>query len=243
MICLLDHQNAKGCKDIDSIISQLHQYGISDDKIELHNVWHLEEYDKRVLFLKNYSDTIQVSGIAGQGAVAECGVYRGHFAHFINKYFDKNKLYLFDTFSGLDERDYDERDIDLEMEFSEKVKLLKDAYKFGEEGNENIVLRRLPHKENAIIRKGYVPDTFVGLEEERFVFINLDLDLYAPTKKALQWFSARMIKGGLILCRDYYYKEMPGVKQAVDEFLAETRAIAFPIGDDMSIAIIPLGCF
>src|SRR3954463_2256349 len=39
------------------------------------------------------------------GSVAEVGVYKGEFSKRLNQLFLNRKLYLFDTFSGFDERD------------------------------------------------------------------------------------------------------------------------------------------
>jgi hypothetical protein len=72
---------------------------------------------------------------------------------------------------------------------------------------------------------------------ERFCFVNIDPDLYAPTKAGLQLFYPRMVNRGVILVHDYNILE--GVTQAVDEFLeAAPNAIAVPIGDFMSLAIV-----
>lgn len=41
-------------------------------------------------------------------------------------------------------------------------------------------------------RKGRVPETFVGLETERFAFVLLDMDVYPPTRDALRFFYPRL---------------------------------------------------
>ena len=46
--------------------------------------------------------------------------------------------------------------------------------------SEQAVLGRLPFREQAVIRRGYFPDTAAGLEQERFCLVSLDADLYAP---------------------------------------------------------------
>lgn len=67
-----------------------------------------------------------------------------------------------------------------------------------------------------------------------------DMDIYEPTLRALEWFRPRIAKGGIVLCHDYFCGLCPGVTKAVDEFLDEVKAIAVPIGDGLSIAIIPM---
>src|ERR1022692_3821606 len=64
---------------------------------------------------RNYFDYIRLSTLELvsheinrknlEGSVAELGVYKGKFARYINQYFPKRSLYLFDTFEGFDNRD------------------------------------------------------------------------------------------------------------------------------------------
>ncbi|MDR1571357.1 MAG: TylF/MycF family methyltransferase, partial [Clostridiales Family XIII bacterium] len=102
---------------------------------------------------------------------------------------------------------------------------------------------KLPHPEKAIIRKGYFPDTAVNLPGG-FKFVNLDLDLYAPTLKGLRLFYPKMLCGSVILIHDYFPDCYPGVKQAITEFEEEListgheRLLKIPVGDRISIAII-----
>ena len=75
---------------------------------------------------------------------------------------------------------------------------------------------------------GYFPDTVKGLEEKRFALVNLDADLYNPTKAALEFFYLRLSPGGVIFIHDYNIK-WPGIIQAVDEFvrnIPETLVLA-----------------
>src|SRR3954469_19259810 len=48
-------------------------------------------------------EEISENNVAGN--VAELGVYKGDFSKRLNQLFPDKKLYLFDTFSGFDERD------------------------------------------------------------------------------------------------------------------------------------------
>ncbi len=49
--------------------------------------------------------------------------------------------------------------------------------------------------------------------------INLDINLYAPTKVALEHFWPRLVRGGILLLDDYGL--VPGETQAVDEYFAD----------------------
>lgn len=183
----------------------------------------------RINFLRDFAAMNQDN--IEEYAVAEGGCYQGDFSKEINKYFPKNKLYLFDTFTG-----FDEKDIKLEEEngWSEQGK--------QHLGNthENMVLEKLPYQENVVICKGYFPETTKGLETEKFFFVNLDFDLYQPTLEGLRFFSARMVRGGIILVHDYFtFSGYRGIAEAVMKFEAENemKLVKIPIGDSLSIAI------
>jgi hypothetical protein len=75
------------------------------------------------------------------------------------------------------------------------------------------------------------------LENEKFAFVNLDMDLYLPTLKALQFFAPRLTHGGVIQVHDYFHPDLPGVKQAVDELSQEYSFLRIPTGDTVTIAL------
>jgi hypothetical protein len=169
------------------------------------------------------------------GSVAECGVAIGDFACEINGAFPDRKLYLFDTFQGFDERDLK---IEVEMGFSN----CKGTH-FSLDNAEDFILGKLPHKENAIIYKGWFPESAEGVNDN-FVFVNLDFDLYAPSLSALKIFWSKMVSGGVILVHDYFSEEWNpndayrGVRVAVDEFCVANNIYVMPIGDELSVALL-----
>lgn len=102
-----------------------------------------------------------------------------------------------------------------------------------------MVMKKMIYPENVIIHKGYFPDTAKQLEEERFAFVNLDVDLYEPTYNGLKFFKDKMISGGVILVHDYFAANFKGPHEAVNQFLEEMngRYAKYPIGDGISIMI------
>ena len=66
---------------------------------------------------------------------------------------------------------------------------------------------------------GWVPDSLRGIAERRYRFVHLDLDLYAPTAGALEYFWPRLLSGGYVACDDYGW---PGGRRAIDEFAARS---------------------
>ena len=103
-----------------------------------------------------------------------------------------------------------------------------------------MVLSKMKYLDQVVIKKGYFPDTAKDIDE-KFVFVNLDMDLYKPTLEGLRFFWPKMVKGGIILIHDFFSTEYAGVNKAIELFARETPEADnkfFPIGDDISIAII-----
>lgn len=80
----------------------------------------------------------------------------------------------------------------------------------------------------AEIVKGFVPDTFAG-RDDKISFAHLDMDIYSPTKSALEYIFPRLLDGGMIVLDDYGFWTTPGVKKAVDEF-QHGRKVYLPTG-------------
>jgi O-methyltransferase len=146
------------------ITKQLLAMGVSKDKI-------IKDFieitvKSRIVFLEKLGEIFTEQSIPG--SIAEGGVFQGEFAREMNRVFPQKKLYLFDTFTGFDRRDVA---VEERNNFSE----------YGESHlgvtSEELVLKKLPYVENAVIRKGYFPETTEGIED-KFCFVNLDFDLY-----------------------------------------------------------------
>ncbi len=210
--------------------------GIEEEKIKL--VCYTPEYielfsDQRSEFIKDMARWIQENHI--EGNVAECGVYRGDSAKFINKYFSDRKLYLFDTFEGFEHEDLDYEIENLSEGFNDSF-FNEDIFK---DTSVDIVKRKMSKVENVMIKKGFFPETAADIEDS-FCFVNLDMDLYTPMLSGLRFFWNKMEKGGCILLHDYFHDGLQGVKKAVDDFECENNITLnkMPIGDHISLAII-----
>ena len=167
--------------------------GVSRDKIDTSFI--RDKYEKttcvRNRFLKRFAEIVYAKKI--QGNVAEGGVFEGYFARQINAEFPDRTLYLFDTFKG-----FDERDISVE-----KGDTRNRANHYNANVTEADLLATMSHPERVVIRKGYFPETALDIDD-RFVFVNLDFDLYNPTLAGLEYFYPRMVSGGVILVHDYF---------------------------------------
>ena len=152
-----------------------------------------------------------------QGAIAECGVWKGYLSKFINTFSNNRKFYLFDTFTGFNENDTDN--------FNTSDVRFKDTSAQG-------VLNYIGNKDNIIVKQGYFPETTKGLENENFSFVVIDFDKYEPTKAALDFFYPRMQRGAYIFVHDYNSPESNwACKRAVDEFLKDKNEISISIPD------------
>lgn len=208
------------------IQKQLIEAGISRDKINTDYI--STQVNARINFIRDFANLHQ--NLSSECAVAEGGVFQGEFAKEINSCFPKQQLYLFDTFEGFDEKD-------VEKEHSEKLSELNTNHLSIT--NVDLVMSKMPYKENVQIRKGYFPETTKGMEDEKFFFVNLDFDLYNPTLAGLKFFYPRLQENGILLIHDYYNPGYAGIKKAIEDFEAEMgmEIFKFPIGDHCSIAI------
>jgi O-methyltransferase len=141
------------------------------------------------------------------GAFAEVGVWRGNAAKAIHALAPTRRFYLFDTFEGFDAADGGtSRSIMVHFRDTSAAQVREFI---NSAADVRIVSGRFPET------VGAVP------EEERFAFVQIDCDLYAPTLAALGFFYPRMAPRGLMVVHDYASGRWPGVAQAVDEFLAD----------------------
>lgn len=232
VIIALDDLKKNMDKEIEAVYRHLLKLGVDEEKIILQSFksleYHMNRFPRKE-YLKELSALMYKSNVHGD--VAECGVYRGWFASMINEFFPDKKLWLFDTFQG-----FDKRDVEADTKLA-KAAITEGQFDHFNITSEFIVKLRCMHRKKLIIRKGYVPDTFEGIDT-KFCFVNLDMDLYAPQLAALKFFSTRMVRGGVILVHDYYNQTFTGTTKAVDEFCKDQDIICYPIGDGLSLALL-----
>ncbi len=166
---------------------------------------------------KNYRDKVrffnfwfQVERLRKEqvpGAFAELGVYQGESARALHHMDPDRRFYLFDTFEGF-------KDQDLAFEKGEAASYTPGSFA---DTNINKVLSTIGGNRNILIQPGYFPQSALKLVQERFALVNIDADLYNPTKAGLEFFYPRLSPGGVILVHDYNYK-WEGVLKAVDDF-------------------------
>jgi O-methyltransferase len=143
-------------------------------------------------------------GLAGD--TAECGVYEGASSWFICEHFKgsgKEHL-LFDSFEGL----------------SEPAHIDGRYWQPGDLRTVQARARSTLAGFDVGFYPGWIPERFAEVENRRFCFVHVDVDLYCPTKASLEFFYPRTVPGGIILCDDHGFATCPGATRAMDEFMA-----------------------
>ena len=75
----------------------------------------------------------------------------------------------------------------------------------GEAGERAVRERVYDLGDTPQILRGWVPDVFQRISASaRFAFVHLDLDQYEPTLAAAWHFWPRMVRGGIVVCHDYW---------------------------------------
>ena len=169
-----------------------------------------EEFALKTSVLRRVSRRLDELGV--EGAIADLGAYRGDISWQLNAMMPERKLYLFDTFTG-----YDERDIAKEQQL-QLSEAQAGTYSLSSNELEHLnerILGRMPYADMVEIRSGWFPETAFDLEDEKYAMVHIDTGLYAPTYSGIQYFFPRMSKGGVILVSGYTNGKSQSVCQAV----------------------------
>jgi O-methyltransferase len=160
------------------------------------------------------------------GDFAELGVYKGESAKILHMMDTSRIFHLYDTFEGFNEEDlrnetgeatsYTTRNFaDTSLEAVKRY--------LGESGQFVYHVGRFS-KSSVFSLQSSVSMTNSSeqrpkTKDQRLALVNLDADLYLPTKAGLEFFYPLLSPGGVIIIHDYTHK-WPGIKKAVDEFVS-----------------------
>jgi len=147
---------------------------------------------------------------SGPGAVAELGVYQGQSAALLALYAERysRNIYLFDTFAGFPEPQYE-----ADMSDGKKAAFKDISLEAAKE-----VVGGYPGIRWIV---GAFPDSVTEeMRQDTYAFVSLDCDIYEPICRGLEFFWPRMQPGGVIFIHDYSSGHWPGATRAVDEFCA-----------------------
>jgi len=163
------------------------------------------------------------------GDMAELGVFRGFSARLIHHYLPERKLYLFDTFTG-----FDERDVQAELA---AVGRPAERAAFSQTGLENALANIAPLNANVEVFPGFFPESAPAfLAQKQFAFVHLDADLHDPILAGLSFFYDKIVPGGFMLVHDY--NSWLGARKAVSEFFRDKPETPIPMPDKSGSALI-----
>ena len=150
----------------------------------------------------------------------ECGCWKGHSAFIISKLIKESEkniyFHIFDSFEGLSAST--EKDQNFHKLDKSENKRLRDQFASSEEFVKERVLKDFNFCKTY---KGWIPSRFENVSEKKFSFVHIDVDLYEPTMKSLEFFFPRLEKNGIIVCDDYNYRIFDGAKKAWDEYFLD----------------------
>lgn len=200
-------------------------------------------------FLTKYEIFNQILGV--NGSIVECGVLHGggllawaKLSSILEPTNHTRKVIGFDTFEGfpsIDEKDKSGSDSSLLRKGGLKGSTLPDVADAVALYDTN---RPLSHIQKVELVQGDLAKTGPAfLAENPHLVVSLlylDVDLYEPTKIALETFLPRMPKGAVIAFDELNAKMFPGETLAVDEVigLRNLRIQRFPFDSYVSYAVL-----
>jgi len=166
-----------------------------------------------------------------KGAIAEFGVYQGASARIICEVKESKPIYLFDTFEGMPNE-----------KITDKDRWRADTHKDTDQAS---VSHYLQEFDNKTFVPGIFPESVMNrpdLDQVRYSFVHLDVDLYESTIAALTYFFPKIVPGGRLVSHNYNLKDTdggntPGVKRAFDEFFSHCSSIVIEIAETQCIVI------
>ena len=190
-------------------------YRLSDTTIAKFQPWLQHSNTHKTLLNKEAMFNIkQMNAIAPDGVGCELGVFEGGVSKMLMSL--GRKMICFDTFEGIIG--------------SQEIDLLKNG-EFCTKNEQEV----REYLKDAIIVKGDIMDTLSKIVLiDQIAFVHLDMDVYEPTKYALDTLWPQLKSGGVIILDDYGVWCTPGIKIAVDNFITENggniKKIYFPTG-------------
>jgi O-methyltransferase len=168
-----------------------------------------------------FYSTFQLADYAAtlaDGDVVECGCWHGHstlaIATLLAARGFQGRFHVFDSFEGglSDFRAEDESFFALSAEEKQiQVRQFGSEFAFVQS-----VLASFPFVE---LHRGWIPAVLAEYRPAATRFVHIDVDLYEPTKAALEYFWNSLVPGGCMVIDDYNHSVFEGATRAVDEFV------------------------
>ncbi len=163
--------------------------------------------------------------------LVECGCWHGHSSVIISSIMRKarctGKLVIFDSFEGLSA--FTESDL---SEFKATKEQRDKAQRYFISNIDHVKSVLAPFG-TAELHKGWIPEVFANQARRELSFVSIDVDMYEPTRAAIEFLYPQLRTGGIMYLDDYGYLDFPGAKKAIDEFLEKNKPRFFlenPVG-------------
>lgn len=150
---------------------------------------------------------------SGKGNFAECGIYAGMSMFYVAD-LCKNKFVGVDSFEGVSKPDKNDSSYFNNKNLAIDIHYAKSA---------------LSNFNNVLIYKGWIPEVFSELDEDTYAYVNIDVDLYMPTKESIEYFWPKIIKGGVLICDDFGSEKTIGARKAVIDYFGD-NILELPTG-------------
>jgi len=166
------------------------------------------------------------------GDFVECGVGMGGigslWATILAKRSDSRELYLFDTYEGApspgDEDEFIDSSNPVRERWRETIERI-DWSEFTVEKVRALVNASGFPDDRTHMVEGLVEDTIPEHAPDKISLLHLDTNYYESTIHELRYLLPRLSKFGVLAIDDY--GNLPGVKKAVDEYVADTNLQLF----------------
>ncbi len=165
--------------------------------------------------------TLQLASYAAAlplGDVIECGCLHGHstvaIATLLAEQGFSGRFHVFDSFEGgLSE--FQEKDASY-FELSEEERRAQIRQFASDFDFVQAVTAKFAFVE---LHRGWIPQSFASFAARPVKFVHVDVDMYEPTKAALEFFWDSLVSDGCIVVDDYNHGLFEGATRAVDEFM------------------------
>lgn len=156
-----------------------------------------------------------------EGEFVEVGCFRGLSAYMTCSVLQEigrvDEFHIFDSFAGLSEPAQQDHS------------LLMTPPKQGAPNpftcSEAEVRENLSQFQFVSYHSGWVPERFPDVDNKRFAYVHVDVDLYQPTRDTVEFFWPRLNVGGAMLFDDYGTLYYPGARKSIKEFFEGRRDV------------------
>ena len=159
-----------------------------------------------------------VDKLVVNGDNVEFGVYYGYGSKIILDN-SKKDLHLIDSFEGLSNPDMSDGNSWKSGDMSVPLAVVTQNLK--------------AYTDRIKVHRGWIPDVFEHTKIETIAFAHIDVDLYMPTLKSLEFTGTKLQIGGMIICDDYGFSSCPGATKACEDFIEKNpnfSLLPLPVG-------------